>query len=46
MTLCRTLDEVIAAGREQGKKDGPLSQAAADQVAVILQSVHEPRSAA
>lgn len=46
MALCRTLAEVIAAGREKGAGDPPLSQAAADQVAVILQSTRSPERAA
>lgn len=45
MALCRTLDEVIAAGREQGASDGPLSQAAADRVAAILQAMRPAQAA-
>ena len=36
MTLCRTLDEVIAAARQDALADPPLTQEGADQAAAIL----------
>lgn len=36
MTVCRTLDEVKAAGRADGAADPPLSQDTADLVAALL----------
>jgi hypothetical protein len=35
MTTCRTLDEVHAAGADDGRRDPPLSQDTADLVAAI-----------
>jgi hypothetical protein len=36
MTLCRTLDEVLAAADAESVRYPPLSQAQADRVAAIL----------
>lgn len=45
MTTCRTLDEVLAAADADSEGEPPLSQAAADQVAVILQSARPSQAA-
>jgi hypothetical protein len=45
MSLCRTLAEVLAAADADSEGEPPLSQAAADQVAVILQSVRPAQAA-
>jgi hypothetical protein len=48
--ICRTLDEIRAAGRAAGQQAPPLSQAQADLVAALLaahpsQDPRQPRAA-
>lgn len=46
MTACRTLADVLAAADADSEGEPPLSQAAADQAAAILQTVRSPERAA
>lgn len=45
MTACRTLAEVLAAADADSEGEPPLSQAAANQVAAILQSTRPSQAA-